>query len=97
MNTSHIYKYKKHVYDIFGKNDNWLIFNMMDFSLTSDCIKEILFMKMTQGVAKSRIKTLSQNGTKTKKYNMKIIAQLGIDLSETIYFAPFVHTLEIDY
>lgn len=54
-------------------------------------------MKMTQGVAKSRIKTLSQNGTKTKKYNMKIIAQLGIDLSETIYFAPFVHILEIDY
>lgn len=49
MNTSHIYKYKKHVYDIFGKNDNWLIFNMMDFSLTSDCIKEILFYENDTG------------------------------------------------
>lgn len=67
MNTSHIYKFKKHVYDIFGKNYNWLTFNMMDFSLTSDCIKEILFMKMTQGVAKKQNKKLITKWNKNQK------------------------------
>lgn len=43
------------------------IFNMMDFSLTSDCIKEILFMKMTQGVAKKQNKKLITKWNKNQK------------------------------
>lgn len=91
MNTSHIYKYKKHVHYIFGVNDNRLIFNMMDFSLTSDCIKEILLMKMTESVAKMRNKKLNRKWNKKQKI-YEDYRSIGYKLNETIYFVPFVHT-----